>query len=63
MKIKLEMEVKDCKDCPLYYFSEYSPHECYDGTKETQLEKFEGMIMQEDKLPCEIRPCPLEVKE
>lgn len=65
MKIKFEIEIINCLQCPFFRTTAgcYSVRECCDGTQEQRLEKFEGMIMQESKLPCEIRTCPFEVKQ
>lgn len=57
MKIKFEKKVKNCNDCPLFFldFENGEEYFCY-----------EDDVYQDnhaEKLPCEIRPCPLEVKE
>ena len=53
MKIRYEVEIKNCRNCALF------PHwHCLIDWQEA-----EGKITETVILPCDIRPCPIEVKE
>ena len=52
MKIRYEVEIKNCADCALY-----QQWHC-----EIDWQEIEGKITETVILPCDIRPCPIEVK-
>jgi hypothetical protein len=58
MKIKYEKEVKDCSECPL--LGEVSDS-CLIDNLEICFNMTDSGSM--GAYPCELRPCPIEVKE
>jgi hypothetical protein len=59
MKIKYEKEVKDCSECDLFFNDiELGKRCCIDGKSE-----FVYLVDNERFLPCQQRPCPIQVKD
>ena len=62
MKIKLELEITDCRQCPLHQADPKFSYEwgcVYDGKEDKILMNKKRELL----LPCQWRKCPLEVKE
>ena len=67
MKIKLELEITDCRECPLHqadpkrFSLEWG---CvYDGREDRYSHQILMHKERELLLPCQWRKCPLEAKE
>ena len=63
MKIKYEATIKDCSECEIYCRNVFGDWSCNkDGIVE--IKKLIGKSSAVETIhPCELRPCPLEVKE
>ncbi|MFA5314078.1 MAG: hypothetical protein WC375_12325 [Methanomassiliicoccales archaeon] len=61
MKIKYEAEIKDCNECKLYRNCVCSQDGTLASFKSTRVEDVEEFGVAQ--LPCERRPCPVEIKD
>ena len=66
MKVKYEAEIKDCRECKLLRIGDNGLWECiwdYQDAKYPQKTCGKNIECKVIVLPCQIRPCPIEVKK
>ena len=64
MKIKYEAEIKDCSQCLLLLrLCDKKGFRCNQDLEDAEVElNHNGTVEKIIKLPCQIRPCPIEIK-